>query len=108
MVDGSDDHEAAIKRAGAPSSPNGAKISSRVREGFKASRKSFADAQAQAAKHLDHEHGRVQGQGRRQLGVDHQEHGDRISKNFGSLDKLDTGKKLEAAVKAAPECAFLT
>jgi hypothetical protein len=31
-----------------------------------------------------------------------------LGKGFSSIGKLDKGKKLEAAVKAAPECAFLT
>ena len=44
----------------------------------------------------------------KQVGVDLQEAGDRIGKSFGGVDKLDTGKKLEVAIKAAPECAFLT
>jgi hypothetical protein len=42
------------------------------------------------------------------LGQDLTHAGDELGKSFSGIGQLDRGKQLEAAVKAAPECAFLT
>ena len=77
--------------------------------GLDASAKAFAEAKAQAAKISDVKSkaafAKAGEAGRRATSTDA---GDRIGKSFSGVDKLDKGKKLEAAVKAAPECAFLT
>jgi hypothetical protein len=106
MVDATNDARSAIKDAGAPSSPNGAKISAVFVKGFKAIAQKFGDAQDEA-KQLPT--GSVQKfkVKSKELSVSLTEYGDTLSKDFGSIDKLDKGKQLEAAVKAAPECAAL-
>jgi hypothetical protein len=96
-----------VKKAGAPSSPNGEKISAKFVSGLKTSAKLFADARAKATKlpTTDVDAFKVKG---KQLGQDLTDAGEELSKSFGGIGKLDYGKKLEAAVKAASLCAFLT
>jgi hypothetical protein len=96
-----------VKKAGSPSTPNGAKISARFVSGLESSAKVFADAKAQAKKLPTTTPAAFQKKGK-QLGQDLTAAGDKLTKSFGGIDKLDKGKQLEAAVKAAPECAFLT
>ncbi len=96
-----------VKKAGSPSTPNGAKIAAKFVSGLEASAKVFAGAKAQAAKLPTTTPAAFQNKGK-QLGTDLTKAGDKLSKSFDGIGKLDKGKKLEAAVKATPECAFLT
>lgn len=107
MVDATDDATSTIKGAGAPSTPNGAKIAAVFVTGFKAISKEFAKAQAKAEQLPTDSVTAFKTKGK-QLGQALSDSGDTLGKGFSSIDKLDKGKKLEAAVKAAPECAFLT
>ena len=107
MVTAAKTAKRAIERAGLPSSPNGGKIEALFVKALDASSGIFSDAKAQAAKISIKSKAAFAKEGK-QVGVDLQEAGDRIGKSFGGVDKLDTGKKLEVAIKAAPECAFLT
>ena len=106
MVDAADTAAGKIKKAGAPSTPNGGKIAAKFVAGLKASSKLFADAQAKAKKlsTTDAEAFAVDG---KKLGTDLSDAAEELSASFNGIGKLDKGKKLEAAVKAAPECAFL-
>jgi hypothetical protein len=106
MVDATNDATSAIKAAGAPSSPNGAKIAAVFVTGFKAISKSFAKSrdQAQQLPTSSVQKFKVKG---KELSVSMSAYGDTLSKNFSSIGKLDEEKKLEAAVKAAPECASI-
>jgi hypothetical protein len=97
----------AIARAGSPSTPNGGKIEALFVKALDASAGIFSDAKAQAAKISVKSKAAFAKEGK-QVGVDLQDAGDRIGKSFGGVGKLDTGKKLETAIKATPECAFLT
>jgi hypothetical protein len=96
----------AIKDAGSPSTPNGAKIQTVFVNGFKAISKEFAKAQAKAEKLSTTSPTAFAKQGKK-IGTELSASGDELGKNFDAVDKLDKGKKLESAVKAAPECAFL-
>ena len=96
-----------IARAGDPSTPNGGKIEALFVKALDASAGIFADAKAQAAKISIKNKAAFAKEGK-QVGVDLKDAGDRIGKSFGGVDKLDRGKKLETAIKATPECAFLT
>jgi hypothetical protein len=107
MVDATDDATDAIKAAGSPSSPNGGKISALFVSGFKSISKEFAKAQSKAEDLPTDSVTAFKTKGK-QLGQALSDSGDTLGKGFGSIDKLDKGKKLEAAVKAAPECSFLT
>jgi hypothetical protein len=106
MVDATDTAVGAIKDAGAPSTPNGAKISAVFQSGFKAISKVFAKAEAQAEKLPTDSAKAFKAKGK-QLGKALSTSSNELGKGFSSIGKLDKGKKLEAAVKAAPECAFL-
>jgi hypothetical protein len=107
MVDATDDATSAIKAAGAPSSPNGAKISTVFVNGFKAISKEFARAEDRAQELPTSSVQKFEAKGK-ELGQSLTDYGDTLSKSFGSIGKLDKGKKLTAAVKAAPECASIT
>jgi methyl-accepting chemotaxis protein len=106
MVDATDEATDAIKDAGAPSTPNGAKISKVFVNGFKEISKEFAKAEAKAEELSTTSPTKFKTQGQ-DLGQSLSEYGDTLGKSFSSVGKLDKGKKLEKAVKAAPECAFL-
>jgi hypothetical protein len=106
MVDATDTAVGAIKDAGTPSTPNGAKISAVFQKGFKAISKVFAKAEAQAEKLPTSTTKAFQAKGK-QLGKALSTSSNELGKGFSSIGKLDKGKKLETAVKAAPECAFL-
>jgi hypothetical protein len=103
MADAANTAKRELKAAGVPSSPNGGKISALFVSGLGASAKVFAEAQRTAAKLPTDsvENFKVKG---KQLGVDLTDAGEELSKSFSGINKLDKGKKLEAAVKAAPEC----
>ena len=75
--------------------------------GLKASAKLFADARLKASKLPTTDADAFKAKGK-ELGQDLSDAGDELSKSFGGIGKLDKGKKLETAVKAASECAFLT
>jgi hypothetical protein len=107
MVDATDDATDAIKSAGKPSSPNGAKISAVFVAGFKAISKEFAKAQRKA-ENLPTDSATAFKTKGKELGQALSDSGDTLGEGFSSIDKLDKGKKLEAAVKSAPECSFLT
>ncbi len=95
-----------VKKAGSPSTPNGSKISATFVSGFKASAGVFADAKAKATKLPTTTPAAFKKKGK-QLGQDLTDAGAELTKTFAGIDKLDKGKKLEAALKATPECAFL-
>jgi hypothetical protein len=95
-----------LERAGAPSTPNGSKIAAKFVAGLQASAKLFADAQAKAAK-LSTTDAKAFATDGKKLGQDLSRAGDQLSAGFSGIGKLDQGKKLEKAVKAAPECSFL-
>lgn len=103
MVDAANTAKNQVKAAGVPSSPNGGKISALFVSGLGASAKLFAKAKLAAAKLPTDslENFKVKG---KQLGSDLTRAGDELGKSFSGIGKLDKGKKLEAAVKAAPEC----
>jgi hypothetical protein len=107
MVDATDDATAAIKDAGVPSSPNGAKISAVFVKGFGAISDEFAEAQDLAEKLPVNSVQKFKVKGK-ELGVSMSEYGDSLSKDFSSIGKLDKRKKLEVAVKATPECAAIS
>jgi hypothetical protein len=96
-----------IQAAGAPSTPNGGKIATMFAAGLDASAKAFAKVEAEAAKlpTSTPEAFKIKG---KQLGEHLTTAGDALDKSFSGIGKLDKGKKLEAAVKAAPECESLT
>jgi hypothetical protein len=106
MVDATDDATTAIKDAGTPSSPNGAKIAALFVKGFKGISKEFAKAQDQAEKLPTSSPAKFKVAGKK-LGQALSDSSDELGKGFRNVDKLDKGKKLEAAVKAAPECASI-
>jgi hypothetical protein len=106
LVDSTDTAVDAIKDAGAPSTPNGAKISAAFVTGFKAVSKQFAKSQQQAEKLSTTSPAEFATKGK-QIGTELSNSGERLNDGFSAVDKLDKGKKLEKAVKAAPECAFL-
>jgi hypothetical protein len=106
MVDATDEATSAIKDAGVPSSPNGAKIAALFVKGYKAISKEFAKAQARAEKLPTSTPQKFKVEGKK-LGQALSDSSDRLGEGFSSVDKLDKGKKLEAAVKAAPECASI-
>jgi hypothetical protein len=96
-----------VKKAGSPRTTNGSKISATFVSGLEASAKVFADAKAKADKLPTTTPAAFKQKGK-QLGQDLTDAGAELTKTFGGIDKLDKGKKLEAALKATPECAFLT
>jgi hypothetical protein len=106
MVAATKDATSAIKDAGNPSSPNGAKISAVFVKGFKAITKEFQKAQDEAEQLPTSSAAEFKAKGEK-LGQALSDSGDELSKSFSSIGKLDKGQKLESAVKAAPECAFL-
>jgi hypothetical protein len=106
MVDATDDTVDAIKDAGTPSSSNGAKIVAAFVKGFKTISKEFAKAQEEAEDLPTTSPAEFRAAGTA-LGESISDSGDELSKGFESVDKLDKGRKLEKAVKAAPACAFL-
>ena len=95
-----------LQKAGAPSSANGTKIAKTFVAGLGASAKLFANAKADAAKLSTTDASAFKTKGK-QVGQALSDAGDQLSKRFSGIPKLDTGKKLETAVKAAPECAPL-
>ncbi len=107
MVTATDKAAAGIKSAGSPSSPNGGKIATVFVNGFKAISKEFKSAEAQAKQLPTTSAADFQSKGT-ELGQTISDSANELSKGFSSVDKLDKGKKLETAVKAAPACAFLT
>lgn len=107
MVTAAKTAKRAVQQAGAPSSPNGAKIEAKFVDALDASAGIFADAKAQAAKVSIKSPAAFAKQGK-QVGADLQDAGDKLGEGFSGIGKLDKGKKLETAVRAAPECAFLT
>jgi len=106
MVDATDTTTAAIEDAGSPSTPNGARIAATFVNGFKAVSKQFAKARARAEKLSTTSAEAFKKKGK-QLGMQLSNSGDELGKGFSAVGKLDKGKKLETAVKAAPECSFL-
>jgi hypothetical protein len=106
MVDAAKTAATAVQKAGSPSTTNGDKIAAKFVAGLQASSKLFAKAQTKAGKlsTTDAQAFAVDG---KKLGSDLSSAGDELSKGFSGIGKLDKGKKLEAAVKAAPECSFL-
>jgi hypothetical protein len=106
MVAATKDATAAIKDAGTPRTKNGAKISVAFVKGFKAIAKEFKKTQKQAEKLPTTSAAEFRAKGQ-DLGRALSDSGAQLSKSFGSVGKLDKGKKLENALKAAPECAFL-
>ncbi len=107
MVTAANTAKRAIQAAGTPSSPNGDKIEAAFVSGLGASAKVFAKGEAAAKKLPTGSADAFKTKGK-QLGVDLNKAGEELSKSFSGIGKLDKGKKLEAAAKAAPECASLT
>jgi len=107
MVDATKQAASEIKAAGNPSTPNGAKIEAVFVKGYQTIAKEFAKAQS-AAKKLPTDSGTAFKTKGKQLGQALTDSSSTLSKGFSSIGKLDKGKKLEAAVKAAPECASLS
>ena len=107
MVSAAKTARRAVERAGNPSSPNGAKIEAKFVAALDASADIFADAKAKAAKISTTSPSAFAKEGK-QVGVDLSDAAEKLSAGFGGIGKLDKGKKLEAAVRAAPECEFLT
>ncbi len=97
----------AVERAGNPSSPNGAKIEAQFVKALDASAGIFIDAKAKAAKISTKSPAAFAKEGK-QVGVDLSDAAEKLGAGFSGIDKLDKGKKLETAVRAAPECASLT
>jgi hypothetical protein len=106
MVDATDDATSAIKAAGRPSSPNGGKIAALFVKGFTSISKVFARAHDQAEKLPISSPQKFKVAGKK-LGQALSDSSDALGAGFASVDELDKGKKLEAAVKAAPECAAI-
>jgi hypothetical protein len=96
-----------LQRAGSPSTPNGAKIAAKFVAGLRIAAKEFASAKASAAKLPTATVAAFAKQGKK-LSVKLSDAGQAVTKSFSGIAKLDKGKKLEGAVKAAPECAFLS
>jgi hypothetical protein len=95
-----------VQQAGAPALPNGTKIAKTFVAGLAASATLFAKAKAQAAKLPTTSINQFKVKGK-QVGQSLSDAAEALSQRFAGIKKLDTGKKLEAAVKAAPECAPL-
>ena len=95
-----------LQEAGAHSLPNGAKIAKTFVAGLAASAKLFAKAKADAAKIPTTNITAFKTKGK-QVGQSLSDAAEELSRRFAGIKKLDTGKKLEAAVKAAPECASI-
>jgi len=106
MFDAAKTAKQQVSKAGTPSVPNGQKIASAFAAGLAASAKVFSDAKSQAARISTASTTAFKTDGK-QVGEDLQDAGERLEKSFSTIGKLDTGNKLEQAVKAAPECAFL-
>ena len=107
MVTASNTATRAVQQAGMPSTPNGDKIAAKIVAGLKAASKQFGVAKTKAAKLSTSSLTAFQTGGKK-LGQDLSNAGDEVTKSFNGIDKLDKGKKLENAIKAAPECAFLS
>jgi hypothetical protein len=107
MVSASNSATRAVQRAGTPSSPNGDKIATKIVVGLKTASKQFDVAKAKAAKLSTSSPAAFRTDGKK-LGQDLSNAGDEVTKSFSGIAKLDKGKKLENAIKAAPECAFLS
>jgi hypothetical protein len=97
----------ALKKAGAPSSPNGDKIAAKFVAGLTAVSKEFTKAKAKAASISTTNATKFKATGQ-EIQQDLDNADSKVSASFDGIDKLDTGKKLETAIKAAPECAFLS
>lgn len=106
MVTAAKKAERAVKAAGVPSSPNGGKIEAAFASGLGESAKIFAKAKETASKLPIKSMKEFKSKGK-QLGRDLSNAGNKLSKSFSGISKLDKGKKLENAVKAAPECSAL-
>jgi hypothetical protein len=107
MVTAAKTAKSQVASAGNPSSPNGAKIEATFVKALGASAGVFADAKANAAKISTKSQTAFAKEGK-QVGVDLTDAAEKLSASFSGIGKLDKGKKLEAAVRAAPECEFLT
>jgi hypothetical protein len=107
MVQAAKKAKAQIAKAGTPSVPNGKKIEAAFLRGLDESAKVFADGKAQAAEISTKNPTAFRTDGK-QVGVDLQKAGEELQNSFGDIGALDKGKQLEHAVKAAPECAFLS
>jgi len=107
MVTAAKTAKRAVERAGNPSSPNGAKIEAQFVKALDESARIFTDAKAKAAK-ISIASPAAFAKGGKQVGVDLTDAGEKLSTGFRGIGKLDKGKKLETAVRAAPECASLT
>jgi hypothetical protein len=106
MVDATDEATDSIKHAGNPSSPNGKKIAAVFVAGFKAVSKEFAKAQSSAKRLPTDSVDDFKTKGEA-LGQALSDSSNELGDGFSAVDRLDKGKKLETAVKAAPACAFL-
>jgi hypothetical protein len=106
MVTAAKTAKSQIQHAGSPSTPNGSKIVAKFAGGLDASAKVFAKSKAEAAKisTTSVESFKIDG---KKVGSNLTAAGDALNKSFSGIGKLDKGKKLEAAVKAAPECASI-
>ena len=107
MSDAAKTAKTEVKEAGVPSSPNGTKIVALFTGGLDASAKIFSKAQADAKKLPTTSPTAFKTKGK-ELGQSLSDAADELSKKFGGFAKLDKGKKLANAVKAAPECEPLT
>jgi hypothetical protein len=106
MVTAANTAKKAVQAAGVPSSPNGGKIEALFVSGLGASAKVFAKGKQDATKLPTSSASDFKVKGK-ELGVNLSDAGQKLSKSFSGINKLDTGKKLENAVKATPECAPL-
>jgi hypothetical protein len=96
-----------IQRAGAPSATNGTKISAKFVSALGKSASVFADAKDQAAKVSTASPKAFEKQAT-QVGTDLEKAGKSLSAEFGNIKQLDTSKKIQTSLQAAPECSALT
>jgi hypothetical protein len=96
-----------LKKAGTPSSPNGGKIAALFVTALKTAKGDFTTAKHNASNLPTNDPTAFATKGG-QIGTDLTTAGDEIGKSFNGVEKLDKGKKLEKAVTAASQCAFLS
>jgi hypothetical protein len=96
----------AMKKAGTPSSANGDKIAGKFVTGLQAVQKEFVKAKAKAAAISTTDATAFATTGK-EIQQDLDNADSTVSASFNGIGKLDKGKKLETAIKAAPACSFL-
>jgi hypothetical protein len=96
-----------IKKAGTPSSANGAKISAKFVAGFQAASTVFSNAQTSATALPTTDPGQFVDQATK-IQDDLNNAGDQITSAFSGIDRLDKNGDINKAILGAKACKFLT